>query len=71
LGKPVKRAAFCPLDHRFQQNRGPTAVHVGLIGHLVHALPDPDARRQVQDQIRIGQCPTHRFWRTDIADEQL
>src|SRR6059058_1992913 len=50
---------------------GAGAVHARVLGDLVHALADADARGEVNDVVDAIECTIHRCRITDIPDLQL
>jgi hypothetical protein len=46
------------IDERLQQGRRPQRIGSTVLGHLVHGLPDPNRRRQVNHALHAikGLC---------------
>jgi hypothetical protein len=59
---------------RLEQDRGAELVDRGVLRDLVHALPDADRGRQVDDRVdraALGQRPAHRQRVAHVAAHQL
>src|SRR5205085_12191710 len=67
LERPLLRARA----ERYEQEGRASPVDIGVVGHLVPALADPNPGREMEHVIDIDEGAAYRSWRTNIADHQL